>query len=132
VLQPLEVAADVGLGAANITVITAGHRPPNPAALLESSRAAAILTELQEQFSLVLIDAPPTLVVSDAIPWIPRVSGVLVVGRLGHTTRASARRMHEQLLKLHASTLGVVLNGVKEPESQYYYAPAPATPASPR
>ena len=70
-------------------------------------------------YDLVIFDTPPIAVVSDAIPLMSQVSGVLVVVRLGNTRRDDATRLHEQLVRLEAPTLGLVINGVSSHASGY-------------
>jgi Mrp family chromosome partitioning ATPase len=71
-----------------------------------------LLTALSEQFTLVIIDSPPTSVVSDAIPLMRLVSGVVIVSRVELTTRDATRHLREQLRKLKAPSLGVIANAV--------------------
>lgn len=104
----------------SLSVITAGAIPPNPAELIESRAMIDLLSALSERFDLVIIDCPPTAIVSDAIPLMRLVSGVVIVSRIGVTTRDVARHLHEQLIKLNAPTLGVVANAVP-PTSRGYY-----------
>jgi Mrp family chromosome partitioning ATPase len=59
--------------------------------------------------------------VSDAIPLMTLVSGVLVVGRLGSTSRDSATRLAHQLAHLHARVLGVVINATPRRGGGYAY-----------
>jgi len=107
-------------GRASVNLITSGALPPNPTELLESNRMRDLLRRLAGVFDLVIIDAPPTLFVSDAIPLIRQVDGVLVVGRLRHTRRDAARHLRDQLAQLSAPSLGLVLNGVKFSDTGYY------------
>ncbi len=79
-----------------------------------------LLSALSEQFDLVIIDSPPTSVVSDAIPLMRLVSGVVIVSRIGVTTRDAARHLREQLRKLKAPTLGVVANAMPVKGRGYY------------
>jgi succinoglycan biosynthesis transport protein ExoP len=95
-----------------IAVVTAGAIPPNPAELIESRAMLELLTALSEQFTLVIIDSPPTSVVSDAIPLMRLVSGVVIVSRVELTTRDATRHLREQLRKLKAPSLGVIANAV--------------------
>jgi len=60
-----------------------------------------------------VIDSPPTGVVSDAFPLLSKVDGVLVVARMGNTTRDASERLREQLQRLNAPVLGVVANAIK-------------------
>lgn len=106
--------------AAHITVITAGAIPPNPGELIESRAMTDLLSTLSERFEHVVIDSPPTSAVSDAIPLVRQVSGVVVVSRIGTTTRDAARHLRDQLLQLGAPALGVVANAVP-PKGRGYY-----------
>jgi capsular exopolysaccharide synthesis family protein len=103
-----------GLTAARtLDVLFAGHRPPDPIDLLQSASMASLLRQVEEDYELVVIDTPPA-VVSDAIPLIAMVGGVIVVGRLGNTLRDHARKLHQQLHNLDSPTLGVVVNSVDD------------------
>jgi capsular exopolysaccharide synthesis family protein len=95
---------------AQLDVLTAGAPAPNPSELLESQRLRRLVEELHDRYDLVIFDTPPTSVVSDAIPLMTQVSGILIVVRLRNTRRDDAKRLHEQLVRLGAPTLGLVLN----------------------
>jgi capsular exopolysaccharide synthesis family protein len=106
--------------AASFTVIAAGAIPPNPAELVESRAMIDLLSTLSEKFDLVIIDTPPTSVVSDAIPLMRLVSGAVIVSRIGVTTRDAGRHLREQLRKLNAPTLGVIANAMPVKSRGYY------------
>jgi receptor protein-tyrosine kinase/non-specific protein-tyrosine kinase len=99
-------------GGQPLHVLPSGPIPPNPTDLIESDRMRQIIKSLERAYDLVVIDTPPTSIVSDAIPLVNEVSGVLVVGRLGKTTRDSASHLHSQLENLGADVLGVVVNSI--------------------
>ena len=105
---------------ASFAVITAGAIPPNPAELVESRAMIDLLSSLSEKFDLVIIDSPPTSVVSDAIPLMRLVSGAVIVSRIGVTTRDASRHLREQLRKLNAPTLGVIANAMPIKGRGYY------------
>jgi hypothetical protein len=52
-------------------------------------------------------------VVSDAFPLLRKVDGVIVVGRVGVSTRDCAENLPEQLRRLEAPVLGMVINAIK-------------------
>jgi receptor protein-tyrosine kinase len=106
--------------APGFAIITAGAIPPNPGELVESHAMIELLSTLCEQFDLVIIDSPPTSVVSDAIPLLRLVSGVVIVSRIDVTTRDATRHLREQLRKLRAPTLGVIANAVPLRGRGYY------------
>ncbi|MDQ6605590.1 MAG: CpsD/CapB family tyrosine-protein kinase, partial [Actinomycetota bacterium] len=101
---------------ARISVLPAGAVPPNPLELIESESMTWLMNTLKDSFDLIVIDSPPISVVPDAIPLLARVSGVVLVGRIGVTTRAAAAAMREQLAQAGAHTLGVVAMSVPDPK----------------
>jgi polysaccharide biosynthesis transport protein len=103
-------AANGNAPAARLDVLLAGTPPSNPAELLGSDRMRAVLEAIPEAYDLVVLDTPPASVVSDVIPMLDSVGGVVVVGRLGMTTYESAVVLREQLENLDAPVLGVVVN----------------------
>lgn len=98
------------IGDAKLDVVPAGTIPGNPTALIESGRMKELLSLVESEYDLVVIDTPPVLVVSDAIPLIVGTDGVLVVSGLGVSTRNAAAELAEQLERLDAPTLGMVAN----------------------
>ena len=97
-----------------LDVIVAGARPPNPLELMESDEMAALITHLTANgYDLVVIDTPPVTLVSDVIPLLSLVGGVIVVGEPGRTKHESATGLREQLESLDAPLLGVVVNRVR-------------------
>jgi len=79
------------------------------------------LRSVAEDFSYVLIDAPPPLAVSDVIPLLHMVDAIVIIARVGHTREASAQRL-AQLLKqtTSAPVLGVVANDVASGDIKAY------------
>jgi receptor protein-tyrosine kinase len=104
-----------------LEVVVAGPLPPNPHDLIESERMRTVLRRAEERYDLVVMDTPPMSVVSDAIPLIREVSGVIVVTRLGKSTRESITHLRKQLEHLKAPILGVVVNGFKAEAGTYGY-----------
>jgi capsular exopolysaccharide synthesis family protein len=94
-----------------IAVLTSGPVPRNPSELLGSARMSALLEELVEQYDRVIVDGPPVLPVSDAVKLSSLVSGVIVVARMGTTTRDALGRTKTLLDRAGARIIGVVANG---------------------
>lgn len=95
-----------------LDVLVAGARPPSPAESLASRRVRTVLDDLADDHDLVIIDTPAISVVSDAIPLLGLVDGVIVVGRLGKSRSDDLARLGAELVKLGAPVLGVVVNAV--------------------
>jgi polysaccharide biosynthesis transport protein len=102
-------------------VVVSGPLPPNPTDLVESDRMREIIEAAEREYDLVVIDTPPTAVVPDAIPLVQHVKGVIVVGRLGKSTRDSVMHLKRQLDNLDAPVLGVVVNSLSTRTGGYGY-----------
>jgi capsular exopolysaccharide synthesis family protein len=96
----------------NLRLLPSGSRPPNPAELLGSRRLGTLTEDLCEEAQIVILDAPPILAVTDAAVLSRNVEGVLVVIEAGRTREREACRALEELNKVDAPILGVVLNKV--------------------
>jgi capsular exopolysaccharide synthesis family protein len=109
-------------GNGKLHVLTSGPTPPNPSELLGARSMADVLAELEEQFDLVIIDAPPLLPVTDAAVLASLTSGTLLVVRYGKTRREQVRRAVEALRAVDARIYGIVLNmaPAKGPDAYYY------------
>ena len=103
-----------------IDVLTAGRNPTNPAGLIASNRMRAIITRAEAEHDLVVLDTPPVSVVSDAIPLLREVGGVIVVSYLGRSTRDGLGALLTQLRHLDVRVLGVVANGARRGDMYPY------------
>lgn len=81
----------------------------------------AVLEQARSAYDLVVVDTPPLIVVSDAFPMLTKVDGVVIVGRIGHSRRDVAERLHQVLAGSGAPLLGVIANGAKS-GGPYAYA----------
>jgi capsular exopolysaccharide synthesis family protein len=121
-VRPVRLGALVADAAddAELDVLTAGPPAPNPTELLESDRMTELLRTAERTYDLVIVDTPPATVVPDAVPLMRVASGVIVVARLGHSSRDAARHLRKQLDLVAAPTLGVVVNSVPKAAGPYY------------
>jgi len=98
----------------------AGESVANPPALLASPAMRELLRSVAADYDYVLIDAP-SLQVSDAVPLLGAVDGIVIVTRLEHTREASAERKMALLSRSStAPVLGVVANAVSRAEIRRY------------
>jgi polysaccharide biosynthesis transport protein len=105
-----------------LDVLLAGSTPPNPAELLESKRMGELLDLASSMYDIVIIDTPPIGVVSDAIPLVHQVDGLLVINRMGVSRRDHAMHLMKRFRSLNAHILGVVVNSYRAPtDSDYGY-----------
>jgi capsular exopolysaccharide synthesis family protein len=94
----------------NLSVVTTGQIPPNPAELLHSEAFRGILNRLKERFDRVIIDSPPIAAVTDATVLSTQVDGVIIVVRASRTTKDIVRRALKSLRDVGSRVVGVVLN----------------------
>ena len=105
----------------HLGLLPAGPTPPDPAALLAADRFRILLALAREAAEFVIVDAPPVSAVSDALGVAAAVDGVLLIVHAGRTRRAEAQRAKEQLLRVGANLLGVVLTDAKLGRNAYRY-----------
>jgi Mrp family chromosome partitioning ATPase/capsular polysaccharide biosynthesis protein len=105
-----------------LSLLAAGARPVNPASVLSSRRFRAVLDEITSRHDITLIDSAPVLSVSDAVPLLSAVEGVIVATRLSLTTQVAARQLTEAIKRVPGvNVLGVVANAGGEPRGYYPY-----------
>jgi capsular exopolysaccharide synthesis family protein len=107
-------------GNTNLWVIGSGPIPPNPSELLGSAQMRNTLAELLTHFDQVIIDAPPTLPVTDAAVLSTIVDGAIVVAGSGFVEREQLAHTLGAIESVNGRVLGLVLNRVpKETSGQY-------------
>jgi receptor protein-tyrosine kinase len=84
-------------------------------------RISALLHELSEEASYVLLDTPPLLALADAFPFALAADTVLVVARNGRTTRQNAQAVRATLDGLGAERVAIVLTDVPAGDGYGYY-----------
>jgi capsular exopolysaccharide synthesis family protein len=104
-------AVDVGGGRA-LHFMPSGTPPAIPSATLQSDMLHALLVGLAEHYDAIVIDSPPINVVADAALLGVHADGVVIVARAGVTESAALGYAMEQLRRVHAPVLGVVLNDI--------------------
>jgi len=101
-------------------VLPCGERPPNPAELLGSKRMSEILSQADAIADMVVIDSPPVLSVIDAAVLATLDTGVLIVIQPGATKQRDLMQTVEQLRRVKAKILGLVLVDIKAGYARYY------------
>lgn len=96
-------------GRGTLFVLPAGTVPPNPAELLGSSAMSSLIGELKRAFDIILIDAPPVLLVTDAAVIANRADGALLVAAAGRTTVPRLTAAVESIEKIDAKVLGTIV-----------------------
>ncbi len=127
-----------------LDVITSGPIPPNPVALLGSSRMHQLIEEWRQAYDYVLIDTPPVVGITDAQSLSAQVDGMILVVGIERSERSGISRAVEILRGGQSNLVGMVLNFLSSTHEGYYYhyyssyytdAPQvsqPMTPPTPR
>ena len=107
----------------NLSAITCGPIPPNPAEVFGHERFAALLEELKRRFDWVLIDSPPVVSLADASILASMVDLVMFVIKHNGNDKELIRRSVTTLRKVSPHVVGAVLNSVDLERSHYrdYY-----------
>lgn len=105
----------------NLSIITAGKIPPNPAEMLASKAMTLFLKEMKEHFDYIVLDTPPVQAVADAQILSTKVDGTLVVVRAGVTKKDDVHNSVASLKKVNANIIGTVLHAVDNSRNKYYY-----------
>jgi tyrosine-protein kinase Etk/Wzc len=113
-------------GLDNLSFITSGTLPANPAELLGAAPMRSLIREVTEEFDIVLFDSPPVLPVTDAAVLASQVDAVVLVYQLGRAGRGLLRRAKSHLETVQADLRGVIMNDIKAEVSEfssaeYYY-----------
>ncbi len=111
---PLEDAMQTSPLHPNVDVLPAGYLPPNPSELLNHERTSRIIESLAERYSMVFIDCPPVLPVTDALVISRNVDATLFVTMANKTSRRAARRATEMLRQVGAPLLATVITGAAD------------------
>lgn len=108
-------------GIENLSLLTCGTPPPNPAEMLGSPATERVLGELAARFDFVLVDSAPVLGLADAIVLSTKVEGVVLVAAVGRVNRGGLREAVKRLRAVDAPLVGSVLNLVEAHSGEYAY-----------
>lgn len=95
-----------------LDMLPAGMVPPNPLELLSSPRLARMLEALKGRYQRIIIDSPPTQVVSDSLLLATHAHAVIYVVKAESTSVDQVQKGVGALLQNNTVVSGVVLNQV--------------------
>jgi polysaccharide biosynthesis transport protein len=105
-------------------LLPGGPVPPYPAELLGSQRMHGLMQEWRAEFDFIVMDSPPVLPVTDSQLLAEMADAIVLLARVGVTTRPALDRAYK-LLFMHRQdplrpAIGVLLNFVARRSSAYY------------
>lgn len=114
----------------NLSYITSGTIPPNPAEMLGSQQLENFLADMKKIYDLIIIDSPPVVAVTDSEILSRKVDGTLLIVSSEMTETDMLKRAVELLKSDNAFLIGTVLNNFSYKAGYasyykyyYYYAP---------
>jgi Mrp family chromosome partitioning ATPase/capsular polysaccharide biosynthesis protein len=107
--------------AGSLFLLAGGGAVANPPALLANGSMPGLLQSVAHDFDYLLIDAPSPLEVSDVMPLLNAVDGIVLVARVTQTREMAAQRLAQLLAQTtHAPIVGLIANCVPAKEAQRY------------
>jgi capsular exopolysaccharide synthesis family protein len=103
-----------------LSLLPAGPTPPNPASLLSSGRTRSVISDLRERHSLIIIDTPPVAHLADAAILAAISDGVVLVARVGITSRADLPAAAANLRHGPTPIVGAVVFQRQTVDETYY------------
>lgn len=97
-----------------LSIMTAGSTPSDPAKLLASKKMEKLMGDLPQLFDLIIYDAPPAVGLADANLLGYCCDGVVLVTRMNKSDRSSLEQAIDNLEMSHISVLGIIANGTKK------------------
>jgi len=105
----------------NLSVITSGPIPPDPARLLSSGKMKRLMAEFQKNFDLVIYDVPPIVGLVDVRLIAPHTDGIVMIVRIDKTDKLGVIQAQDSLKISSTNVLGIAINGDKTKFSAYDY-----------
>ncbi|MEA5566102.1 polysaccharide biosynthesis tyrosine autokinase [Anabaena sp. UHCC 0399] len=94
-----------------LSVITGGPLPPDPARLLSSERMKQLMANFHNTFDLVIYDVPPLMGLADVNLIAPHTDGILMVVKIDKTDSTVLQKALDSLKISRLNVLGIVGNG---------------------
>jgi capsular exopolysaccharide synthesis family protein len=104
-----------------IEMLPSGPYFPGAGELLASDRMNAVISQLAQEFNMVLLDAPALEVTADASALATAVEGVVLVIRCGWVKRATLLAACQQLANLGVVPIGIIINRVGHTTAPSHY-----------
>ena len=102
----------VPVDSSTLELLPCGSCPSNPVELLNNGFFAEFLEELKSKYDKIVIDAPPVMPVADARVIAAQTEATILVLRADRSTRRLSLAARDELWRVRAQRLGIVVNAV--------------------
>jgi len=103
----------------NVSYISAGTPPPNPANLLSSEKMGRIIHACSGTFDIVLIDAPPIIGIADALLLSRLADATLLIVSASQVTRKGAQGAVKRLSIAGGNIVGTIFTKFDGSKAEY-------------
>ena len=94
----------------DLSVLTSGPIPPNPQELIGRPALTTLLSNLVEEFDVILVDTPPAAVFADALKLSAKTGAAIVVARKNASQLDMVCQQIENMAQSGIEVVGTVLN----------------------
>lgn len=105
----------------NMFIMPIGHRPPNPAELIESGKMGDFIKEARNDFDYILIDCPPTDVVIDTRLMEQYADSTVFVIRAGLLEKKQIAEIDNIYTRKEFKNMSIVLNATTDGSQRKTY-----------
>lgn len=105
----------------NLYVLTAGTSTPNAVELLGSVKMKKLLEKLSSEFEKIIIDSPPSLVLSDSLALSKFVDGVVIAVKAGYISADAVNKLKGKFIASGGKIIGIALNFFEVTQHATYY-----------
>ena len=104
----------------SLDLLPCGTHPSNPVELLNNGYFREFLEELQQTYDKIVIDSPPVMPVADARVIAAQTDATIMVLRADRSTRRTSLAARDELWRVRAQRIGIVVNAVPERKQSNY------------
>jgi capsular exopolysaccharide synthesis family protein len=103
-----------GTGLENLSIIPVGPLPPNPSELLAGNKMTELITQLRNEYDVIIIDTPPLGLISDPELIAPLADACVFLTRHDHTQKEILNKVMQDVTRTNVFTnISIIFNGVK-------------------
>ncbi|EMM7215371.1 polysaccharide biosynthesis tyrosine autokinase [Enterobacter bugandensis] len=103
-------------------VLTCGPQPSHPVELLMNERFQTVMSRIDKEYNIVIVDTPPVLAVTDALLVARAAATTLLVARFGKTSVKEIENCRKRLQQMGVQVEGAILNDIVKSAAFYYHS----------
>ncbi|MBE3534269.1 MULTISPECIES: polysaccharide biosynthesis tyrosine autokinase [Enterobacter] len=103
-------------------VLTCGPQPSHPVELLMNERFQTVMSRIDKEYDIVIVDTPPVLAVTDALLVARAAATTLLVARFGKTSVKESENCRKRLQQMGVQVEGAILNDIVKSAAFYYHS----------